>query len=101
MIKFHIFTLLHHKTQIKDKKHGKKSRKDAVSVVEIIEKPNIEYMSELNYEEKVKFYKESKYQCIKDFVDENKSWDSTKIQRRAKEMAKQIYNDFLRNICIY
>ena len=55
----------------------------------------------LKYEEKVKFYKESKYQCIKDFVDENKSWDSTKIQRRAKEMAKQIYNDFLRNICIY
>jgi len=28
LIKFHIFTLLHHKTQRKDKKHGKKSRKE-------------------------------------------------------------------------
>lgn len=49
-------------------------RKDAVSVIEVIEKPNIEYMSELNYEEKVKFLKDS-HETFKQLIHEwNLNW---------------------------
>lgn len=49
-------------------------RKDAVSVVEIIEKPNVEYMSELNYEEKVKFLNDS-HDTFKQLIHEwNPNW---------------------------
>lgn len=60
--------------QIK-RENGKKAlRKDAVSVVEIIEKPNIEYMSELNYEEKVKFLNAS-HEIFKQLIREwNPNW---------------------------
>lgn len=60
--------------QIK-RENGKRAlRKDAVSVVEIIEKPNIEYMSELNYEEKVKFLKDS-HETFKQLIHEwNLNW---------------------------
>lgn len=57
------------------RENGKRAlRKDAVSVVEIIEKPNIEYMSELNYEEKVKFLKDS-HDTFKQLIHEwNPNW---------------------------
>lgn len=60
--------------QIK-RENGKRAlRKDAVSVVEIIEKPNIEYMSELNYEEKVKFLNAS-HEIFKQLIREwNPNW---------------------------
>lgn len=60
--------------QIK-RENGKRAlRKDAVSVVEIIEKPNIEYMSELNYEEKVKFLNAS-HEIFKQLIHEwNPKW---------------------------
>lgn len=60
--------------QIK-RENGKRAlRKDAVSVVEIIEKPNIAYMSELNYEEKVKFLKDS-HETFKQLIHEwNLNW---------------------------
>lgn len=49
-------------------------RKDAVSVIEVIEKPNIEYMSELSYEEKVKFLKDS-HETFKQLIHEwNLNW---------------------------
>lgn len=49
-------------------------RKDAVSVIEVIEKPNIEYMSELSYEEKVKFLKDS-HEIFKQLIHEwNLNW---------------------------
>lgn len=49
-------------------------RKDAVSVIEVIEKPNIEYMSELSYEEKVKFLKDSR-ETFKQLIHEwNLNW---------------------------
>lgn len=57
------------------RENGKRAlRKDAVSVVEIIEKPNIEYMSELNYEEKVKFLNDS-HDTFKQLIHEwNPNW---------------------------
>lgn len=57
------------------RENGKRAlRKDAVSVVEIIEKPNIEYMSELNYEEKVKFLNNS-HDTFKQLIHEwNPNW---------------------------
>ena len=57
------------------RENGKRAlRKDAVSVVEIIEKPNIEYMSELNYEEKVKFLNNS-HDTFKQLIHEwNPKW---------------------------
>lgn len=57
------------------RENGKRAlRKDAVSVVEIIEKPNIEYMSELNYEEKVKFLNDS-HETFKQLIHEwNPNW---------------------------
>lgn len=60
--------------QIK-RENGKRAlRKDAVSVVEIIEKPNIEYMSELNYEEKVNFLNNS-HDTFKQLIHEwNPKW---------------------------
>lgn len=55
--------------------NGKRSlRKDAVSVIEVIEKPNIEYMSELAYEEKVKFLNDS-HEVFKQLINEwNNNW---------------------------
>lgn len=55
--------------------NGKRSlRKDAVSVIEVIEKPNIEYMSELAYEEKVKFLNDS-HKVFKQLINEwNNNW---------------------------
>ena len=57
------------------RENGKRAlRNDAVSVVEIIEKPNIEYMSELNYEEKVKFLNDS-HDTFKQLIHEwNPNW---------------------------
>lgn len=57
------------------RENGKRAlRKDAVSVVEIIEKPNIEYISELNYEEKVKFLNDS-HDTFKQLIHEwNPNW---------------------------
>lgn len=57
------------------RENGKRAlRKDAVSMVEIIEKPNIEYMSELNYEEKVKFLNDS-HDTFKQLIHEwNPNW---------------------------
>lgn len=57
------------------RENGKRAlRKDAVSVVEIIEKPNIEYMSELNYEENVKFLNDS-HDTFKQLIHEwNPNW---------------------------
>lgn len=57
------------------RENGKRAlRKDAVSVIEIIEKPNIEYMSELNYENKVKFLKDS-HDTFKQLIHEwNPKW---------------------------
>lgn len=60
--------------QIK-RENGKRAlRKDAVSVIEVIEKPNIEYMSELTYEEKVKFLNHS-HDTFKQLIHEwNPNW---------------------------
>lgn len=60
--------------QIK-RENGKRAlRKDAVSVIEVIEKPNIEYMSELTYEEKVKFLNDS-HKVFKQLINEwNNNW---------------------------
>lgn len=57
------------------KENGKRSlRKDAVSVIEIIEKPNIEYMSNLLYDEKVSFLNTS-HGVIKELLGEwNPNW---------------------------
>lgn len=57
------------------RENGKRAlRKDAVSVIEVIEKPNIEYMSELSYEEKVKFLKDS-HETFKQLISEwNPNW---------------------------
>ncbi len=57
------------------KENGKRSlRKDAVSVIEIIEKPNIEYMSNLLYDEKVSFLNTS-HSVIKELLGEwNPNW---------------------------
>ena len=57
------------------KENGKRSlRKDAVSVIEIIEKPNIEYMSNLLYDEKVSFLNTS-HGVIKELLGEwNPDW---------------------------
>lgn len=45
-----------------------------MSVIEVIEKPNIEYMSELSYEEKVKFLKDS-HETFKQLIHEwNLNW---------------------------
>lgn len=57
------------------KENGKRSlRKDAVSVIEIIEKPNIEYMSNLLYDEKVSFLNTS-HGVIKEILGEwNPNW---------------------------
>ena len=57
------------------RENGKRAlRKDAVSVIEIIEKPNIEYMSELNYENKVKFLNDS-HDTFKQLIHEwNPKW---------------------------
>lgn len=57
------------------KENGKRSlRKDAVSVVEIIEKPNIEYMSDLPYEEKVGFLNTS-HNVMKELLNDwNPNW---------------------------
>lgn len=57
------------------RENGKRSlRKDAVSVIEVIEKPNIEYMNELSYEEKVKFLKDS-HETFKQLISEwNPNW---------------------------
>lgn len=60
--------------QIKRENEKRALRKDAVSVVEIIEKPNIEYMSELNYEEKVNFLNNS-HDTFKQLIHEwNPKW---------------------------
>ena len=60
--------------QIK-RENGKRAlRKDAVSVIEVIEKPNIEYMSELSYEEKVQFLNTS-HEIFKQLIREwNPNW---------------------------
>ena len=57
------------------RENGKRAlRKDAVSVIEVIEKPNIEYMSELSYEEKVKFLNNS-HDTFKQLIHEwNPKW---------------------------
>lgn len=57
------------------KENGKRSlRKDAVSIIEIIEKPNIEYMSNLLYDEKVSFLNTS-HGVIKELLGEwNPNW---------------------------
>lgn len=57
------------------RENGKRAlRKDAVSVIEIIEKPNIEYMSKLNYENKVKFLNDS-HDTFKQLIHEwNPKW---------------------------
>lgn len=57
------------------KKMGKRMlRKDAVSVAEIVEKPPIEYMSQLTYEDRVKFLSDS-HDVIKELLAEwNPSW---------------------------
>lgn len=55
--------------------NGKRSiRKDAVSVVEMIEKPNIEYMKNLNYDEKIKFLNDS-HRAMESLIKEwNPNW---------------------------
>ena len=49
-------------------------RADAVSVIALIEKPNMEYMKDLNYEERVDFLKKS-HEVIKGLIhDWNPNW---------------------------
>lgn len=54
---------------------GKRSlRSDAVSVIAIVEKPNIDYMQKLNYEQKVDFLNKS-HEVIKELLHEwNPNW---------------------------
>lgn len=55
--------------------HGKRAlREDCVSVVEIVEKPGIDYMKNLSYEEKVDFLKNS-HEVMSDIIHEwNPDW---------------------------
>lgn len=57
------------------KEHGKRSlRADAVSVIAIVEKPNMDYMKNLSYEQKVEFLNKS-HQVMKNLIHEwNSSW---------------------------
>lgn len=59
----------------KRKASGKRSlRKDCVSVVEIVEKPNMEFMQNLNYEEKKSFLNTS-HEVMKSLIHEwNPNW---------------------------
>lgn len=48
------------------------------------------------YINKIEKYRQSKYNCVQTFIKEHKTWDSSMIEKRAKEMAKTLYNDILK-----
>lgn len=47
------------------------------------------------YVDKIEYYKTSKYNCVKQFVDQHQEWSKSDIEERAKEMAHSIYYDVL------
>lgn len=51
----------------------------------------------LNFQDKIKKYHDSKYECVSKFVNNNDDWTQEKIENRAKEMANKLYNEFLKN----
>lgn len=61
---------------LKRKEAGKRSlRQDAVSVVAIVEKPNMEYMQYLSYQERVEFLKQS-HAVMRELINEwNPNWN--------------------------
>ena len=44
-----------------------------------------------NYQEKIAYYKESKYPWVSNFVDEQASWDEAMVETRADNMANEYY----------
>ena len=46
---------------------------------------------DLSYEKKLPLYRGSGYKWVQSFADINPEWDNTKIEDRAKEMAKEYY----------
>lgn len=65
----------------------KSLRKDAVSCIEIVEKPNMEYMMNLSYEEKVKFLNDS-HKVMSELIKEwNPNWKITHAVQHHDELS--------------
>ncbi len=50
----------------------------------------------LEYTDKIKEYKRSKYICVKEFIEKHEDWSQDKIEERAKGMARTLYDILLK-----
>lgn len=68
-------------------------RKDAVSVIEIVEKPPIDFMENLSYEDKVKFLNDS-HECMKELIAEWNDIRNFTIDENGNEIATGYNQDW-------
>lgn len=62
----------------------------------LLEKGLNEDAGEGTYYEKLAYYKKSKYNWVKNFIDENKNWSEEMIETRAEKLAHLYYKDILK-----